>query len=591
MTLLVGVLMVTGSHAQPSPARPGSQGEGQPKPDSNEARLEQAKKLFFQGNALRRSGDYAQALGFYVRSRALYPSVHNTINAAVCLKKLDRFDESLEMYETLIVDFHDELSAEDRARVDPEMQDLRSRVGSVDVIANVAGTLVIDGRDRGKLPLVTAVRVLPGEHTVHVMKEGFQTFEGTITVSVGQTTTVRGSLKPLAATGALRVDDEALAGAQVFVDGAAVGRVPWEGPLGPGPHVYQLRREGDGTAPRRVFIIQGQTAVATAALHPLGPDLQIEVTPRAATLSLGDTLLGRGRWQGRLPLGRYVLLAEEEGYHRQRRQLRVEPGMQGQIDMVMRVDQEHPRWGVRKSGTVWLDAFGGVVLTPSLGSGAEASCGSTARCSDESLGIGKLWGGRVGYEFASGLSLVAGGGYLSISKSVSRELSFSYASGDSDAVGTLTLADELQFSGGFAAVGVGYRHKLVGALELRTHLLAGVAFATYSDVVSGSAAGSDGSADGVWVQGSGEAVGALDPLLMPDFHLGLRFGDIGVSAGLLMGILPLSGPDGALGEVRFRSTQPCAGVSCAAAQGAVKGETSFGSMVLFVPSVAAAYLF
>jgi len=414
-----------------------------------------------------------------------------------------------------------------------------------------------------------------------------------VTVRVGETTTVRCSLKPLLKAGWLRLEDAALEGAEIFIDGAPVGKVPWKGMVEPGRHIFQLRRGNEGTAPQQITIVKGQTVRGSASLRPLGPELHITATPPETTLSLGSVPLGKGRWQGRLPLGEQTLLLQAEGYHDESRQLRIRPAMDGRIEIEMKVDEEHPRWRKPEQGSFWVEAFGGVGLAPALGSGAEASCSEAAACDDASLGLGFMMGARGGYEFPIGLSVEAAGGYLSVTKTMSRRFSFQYdTDGGQPVDGTIDLEDELSFSGGFAGVGLGYRLALAELLELRTNLLLGVVFASWRDNVSGRAAGSDGSADTVWVEGSGTSTSATDLLVMPDLHLGLRFGSFRVSAGLAVGVLVLSGPESALEDVRFDNANPspCAGVSCARAPDLVKSERSFGTFVLLVPSLAVGYV-
>ena len=88
---------------------------------------------------MRKLGDTERALELYLKSRAVAPSVPNTLNAAVCLRELGRFDEALELYEDLVTKFRDEITAEERTNIAAEMTSLRTKVGSIDVQANVDG--------------------------------------------------------------------------------------------------------------------------------------------------------------------------------------------------------------------------------------------------------------------------------------------------------------------------------------------------------------------------------------------------------------------------------------------------------------------
>ena len=191
VVLVLVLLSVAPALAQPEPeAPPATEPPAEPAPPpepapptEKELELEKAKKLFFQGNELRKAGDYERALVFYEESRELVASVPNTTNAAICLDKLGRFDEALERYEELLTMFSDKLTQEDRDAIAPEMAKLRRKVGSVDVRSNTKGSLVIDGRPRGSLPMVAPSRVLPGQRVVQVMSEGYRTYRKTIEVN------------------------------------------------------------------------------------------------------------------------------------------------------------------------------------------------------------------------------------------------------------------------------------------------------------------------------------------------------------------------------------------------------------------------
>ena len=260
---------------------------------------------------MRELGDCQRALEFYARSRALVASVPNTLNAGLCLTQLGRFDEALEAYESVVTEFRDKLTAEEQQAMGPEMAGLRKKVGAVDVSANVNGSLVIDGRSRGTLPLLSPVRVLPGSHVVRVLHEGWATFETRVDVSVGQSVPVDAILRLLANAGRVQIAESALAGADVFVDGALVGAVPWEGALAPGVHRFQVRKGEIGSGPTEITVIQGQTVKPPFQVGPLGPELRLLVEPPSADLWLDTVAIGSGRWQGRLPLGRHAKYASD----------------------------------------------------------------------------------------------------------------------------------------------------------------------------------------------------------------------------------------------------------------------------------------
>jgi len=88
-----------------------------------------ARVLFRKGNALRKAGDYQGALDYYERSRSLVASASNTINVAVCLEKLGRNSEALDVYKVLRTEFWSKLNEQER-------QFVTKKIGTISIFGN-----------------------------------------------------------------------------------------------------------------------------------------------------------------------------------------------------------------------------------------------------------------------------------------------------------------------------------------------------------------------------------------------------------------------------------------------------------------------
>ncbi len=358
--LVLGAMLLLGpwplSAAEPPVAQP-TKTQPQPtntQPQPTASDLDEAKRLFKEGNGLLDAGAYEEALGRFLSSRDKVASMANTKNAAICLDKLERYDEAYELYLELAGSFADKLRAGERTALQREVKRLKAKLGQVEVVANVTGVLVIDGRPRGKLPRA-AVPVLPGRRAVHVIEQGYESFKTEVQVVAGATVKVNAELDALDAIGKLRIDEPS--GAEVYVDGARVGLVPFNGVLSAGRHYYQLRKGDEGSAPQAVAIVNGQTALAEPKLEPLGPKLAVSVEPATAELMVGDVPVGKGRWEGRLPLGDWQLSGREEGYETAIRKLKVGPDAEAAVVLRLEPDRAHPRW--EGAGRFWVEVFGG----------------------------------------------------------------------------------------------------------------------------------------------------------------------------------------------------------------------------------------
>lgn len=551
-----------------------SRAQTSPPPEAASApdpKLEEAKRLFREGNALRKAGDCQRAAEKYLESRAIVPSAPNTTNAAYCLGEIGRHDEALELYEELLAKFSDQLTDTDRQQMAPTMAALRKKIGSLEVSANARGTLVVDGRTRGQLPLRFPVRVLPGKRVVRVIADGWKTFEQTVVVTAGESTKLDAKLEPLAGAGRLRVEGSAIAGADLFIDGARVGQVPWEGTLSPGEHLYWLRKGEQGSAPRAAVVVQGQTVLVSVELEKLGPGFRIALEPPTASLWIDGVAVGKGAWAGALPVGTHTLEAREEGYRKGT--VSIDESVPARLDLKLQVDPDHPRWGTGKKASISLEIFGGGALGSSLGSAAEQACKDN-RCNQDKMVLGFMTGARAGYELPLGLGFELGGGYMRLVTSLEREVR-----DDSPGVdATFTLDDDITMAGPFALGGATYRISL-GSFQLTPAVDVGLLFASTRDRISGTATDGTRTVD-VTVFGSGSAVRSAALFVLPELRADARFGPYYVGLGLGALFFVLDGPANHTGEMEVLSS--CGtGVECAGNSSAIKAERAYGPAILF----------
>jgi len=566
------------------------------RPPPEEQALQQAKRVFGEAEALRRSGDCRRALPLYQRSRQFVLSVPNTLNAALCLQELGYDDEALELYDLLQRNLHDQLLDEERETVGAEVRRLRKLVGTLVVQgASDGAQLIIDGRRRAELPATQGITVLTGSRDVRVLKDGYEPFVRLVDIPVGERTELVVQQHLLTVSGRLEVVDDPLHGAELLVDGAPLGVVPWAGSLAPGRHVVQLRQWDVGTAPIAVTVVAGQVARIEPELQPLGPMLRLRTIPADATITIGDVEVGQGAWSGLLPQGDWSVVARKEGYLDASGTLRsAADGRAESLTLRLEVDDAHPLWERPPPGLFWVAVLGGSALAPSLGTGAEASCDSLA-CSSNPIGVGGLVGARVGFELPVRFSIEATAGYLNVGKSVERTVAESFEDGVGATVPTsYELTDQLRIAGGFVAGGVGYRQPLAAGLELRTHAMLGVAFLSARDFVEGTAS-ARGSVAPVDLTGSDASATSVTPWLAPELSLAFRLEEVSAGIGVMIPWLMLEGPSNEIGDAYVRgecdaSAAPQS-ISCAPGESLASGEALHGSHLLIVPMAHVGYLF
>lgn len=565
----------------------------------DDSKRDEAKRLFQYGNDMRRAGDCRRALEYFVQSRALYPTATNTLNTAICLDQTERYDEALELYEELLTRFADKLDADTKRAIAPAMSALRQKVGALDVAANVEGTLLVDSRMRGQLPLLVPVRVLPGDHLVRVLKDGYEPFEQNVKVKIGLTLTVDARLKPLASAGRLRIDEAALVGAEVFVDGAAVGVAPWEGTLRPGEHLLWLRKADAGSAPKQQVIIQGQTIRARATLSPLGPEARYVLEPPTAELWLDGVSLGKKGWQGRLPLGSHTLEVKETGYFPLAETLDVTAESRGDVKRALKPDPKHPRWGVKASGHFQVDAMLGMPLASTLGSGAEGYC-ANGGCPSRTLVSGWIAGARGAYELPAGIGFGVGAGYMTLhthlTRSVAQSFAYDAAATNSPTVPTqYRLDDTLRSKGPVVFGGVGYRRSVGAKLSAEGRVDLGVWLAGASDSIVGTASGG-GVTRTVSVGGSGTTSNAAAVFVMPSVALQAKAGKWRAGLSVSAAIFATGGPTLGTGDARVNAGACSRAVNgrsidCAPDVSFTRGEKAFGRFIAVIPGMVGGYEF
>jgi hypothetical protein len=579
----------TAQGVAPTPAEP-----------ARDSPVEQARAELRKGLALFQAGDPERALTFFLRSRAIFAAKGNTLDAAICLDRLGRYDEALELYEEALSNYGAAFSEEERSSIPQATASLRAKVGTLAVSANVDGTVVVDGRERGRLPLAAALRLLPGRHQVRVLKDGYVTFEKEVEILTGTAASIDARLEALQAAGGLRVEDAALPDADVLVDGVVLGPAPWEGRLAPGMHVVRTRKGESGSAPTRAAVIQGQTTLIRVKSVPLGPVRHLTVTPPTAELYLEGVPLGKGRWEGPLPAGTYRLEASEEGYVSQgltfTEEMEGTPGDRA-TSLTLPVDEASPRWPRKPTGHVILGAMVGYAAGPSLHSDAESAC--PAACSSHGVLDGLWIGARVGYELPFRLAVELEGGHFSLSDTVARS-----AAAGALAPGvpiTYDLHDLLRLNSYFFGAGVSYATPLVpggasasglAGVRLRSRVSGGLLVAQSTDVLTGTATAGVQSTQ-LGIPGAGDTLTTFPFFLRPEVGMEVPFGSFRLGLELSAFFVASDGPIYPFGP----ATVPPActpnerppGIGCAKDSAVLENERAFRPFGVFLPQLTASY--
>jgi hypothetical protein len=527
-------------------------------PSADEQQRNEAKERFLRGLELAAQDNWDAALVEFLTSRELFPTRVALSNIPISLRHLKRYAEAIEAYAELDQKFGSALSPEDRKRMEDAVAELRTFVGELDVTSDQPGsTVVIDGQQRGATPLAAPLVVNAGTHSVRVSREGFESYETQIPVAGKQRKVVAAKLHLLSKSGVLIVREAGNQVLDVLIDGAVVGKTPWQGSLAIGVHGVALRGEGDvGSAPGAATIKDGETASVTLAATRLDARVRVEPVPPSARVDLDGVSVGSGIWEGQLKSGEHQIEVYAPGHLPYRKSIAVSSGRREIVRVALERDLSDPMWSAGFRPHLFVELTGGLALASGFGLGAESACDRSVTltsgdvvegCSDRSSPLGFIVGGRGGYQLTSGLAIEVFLGFVSMSESLQRAL---VAQGETQGDTTLSFSssdakDDTSLTAPLAALSVSYQFFEKTPLLFR--VWGGAARARVKHELSGTFSGDvpdTSSGDAVplsqFVEVSEPALNVWIPMVGPEVRFGYRLSkrfavDIGVAGFLFLG--------------------------------------------------------
>jgi hypothetical protein len=529
------------ARAQATADKPAAEADAAKAP--SDARKEEAKQRFLRGLGLAKEGAWDAALAEFTASIETYPTRAALSNAAISLKQLKRYAEAHAAYADLLAKFSAELTPDGRASVESDMNELRALLGEIEVDSQPSGaTVVIDGQQRGLTPLATPMLVDAGTHSVRVAKDGFASFETQLTVASRQKKRVSAVLRPLDRSGHIVIEEAGGAKLDVTIDGAVVGKTPYEGTLAPGTHAVTLRGEANfGTPPSSAAVRAGESLRLVLRAVPLDSELRVEPTPSNARVFIDGVPVGAGVWQGRLGAGTHRVEVTAEGHVADRRTVETARDQRKVLGIALERDLTDPMWSSGFVPHIYLELAGGIAATRSLGGSANEACSNpdhpVSSCSEQSQPPGFAGVARAGYEIGPGVGVELFFSYMRI---VEKQIRTIQARADPE-IGSMTsedYRDRTALSLPFAGLSASYRFLEKTPFTLR--FWAGLARATATTSNGGNFAGSyddgmqTGSVNGYFSVPE-TPVKVWAPVVGPEVRFGYRFSkrwsaDLGVLA-------------------------------------------------------------
>lgn len=191
--------------------------------------------------------------------------------------------------------------------------------------ADVRGAEVfVNGERKGTTPM--ALDGLPlGTYTVEVKQPGAKAWSQQVTLS-GGTTLIRAEIAvsiPKGPTDGVIAVVADTPGAEVWANGALVGKAPIELTLPAGDHWIQVKLAGRMTYEKKLALEAGRTTRIEAVMVP-SAQLEVTSTPLGATVFVDGVRRGTTPLVLALPTGEHTVIVERAGYQRFQKKVKLD---------------------------------------------------------------------------------------------------------------------------------------------------------------------------------------------------------------------------------------------------------------------------
>lgn len=132
----------------------------------------EADRHFQLGVKLYDEGKYGEALVEFQRAYEIFPHPSVLYNMAVAYRELSEYDLAIEHFERFLAEAPGKVKQERLDRAQKELDELRARVGFIEVVVSPDGsTVVVDGKEVGETPLPRPIVRGAGDHVIEIRGE------------------------------------------------------------------------------------------------------------------------------------------------------------------------------------------------------------------------------------------------------------------------------------------------------------------------------------------------------------------------------------------------------------------------------------
>ena len=216
---------------------------------------------------------------------------------------------------------------------------LRAAFGRLSVLErsqpDLAGASVyVDEKYIGKVP-VRDFKIASGSHRVRILKEMYEPYNQTFTISDEQNLQMTPTLVPDFA----EVTLSTVEGAEILVNGEYKGTRKWSGKLSNGSYIFETRMQGHIPYKMSYDVSrndQGKT-ITIQGPTPIYGSLAISSTPSNAKITINGKSVGETpKYISRQVIGKYTVTAEMDGYQKQTKTVEVAEGAEASLSFELK---------------------------------------------------------------------------------------------------------------------------------------------------------------------------------------------------------------------------------------------------------------
>lgn len=236
-----------------------------------------ARQHFAAGVKLYDKGDYEGALTEFRAAYTAQSSPTILVNIAVCLRKLDRNAEAIEILEAILADPN--VDPQTRASTQKTLGELRAKAATirVQIVLNVPPggrapepILSVDHAVVRPEKMLQPIWIDPGTHTIGAHAAGFVDAASDVTVKAGdRDVPVLLSLVPAAVQSATIRIKTNVPSSDVKIDGITIAHGSWQGMLATGTHKVEADATGWNPVEQEIDVEAGADQDVTLELKPL----------------------------------------------------------------------------------------------------------------------------------------------------------------------------------------------------------------------------------------------------------------------------------------------------------------------------------